>query len=104
MHTNFIMFMYCAGIEPTTSYVVGEYSHHYAKPSILRSKVIIPITKWASCVCGYLNINTTIYQCPSGYLGVFIIALSPLVFAGTQTPIFQEQFILDLRLGLPLVK
>jgi hypothetical protein len=32
MHTNVY---YCTGIEPATSYVVGEYFHHYAKSAVL---------------------------------------------------------------------
>jgi hypothetical protein len=26
--------LHCAGIEPATSYVVGEYSHHYAQSAV----------------------------------------------------------------------
>jgi hypothetical protein len=42
--------LHCAGIEPATSCVVGEYSNHYAKSAVkLAFLIFLALTTLASC-------------------------------------------------------
>jgi hypothetical protein len=49
--------LHCAQIEPATSYVVGEYSHHYAKSAIKNKiyKFAIIVIMLCNLRCNYLN-------------------------------------------------
>jgi hypothetical protein len=47
--------LHCAGIEPATSCVVGQYSHHYAK-----SAVVLQSISLSQCISGVSAINPLI--------------------------------------------